>query len=347
MSAPDQQRAASGAFYAQISDTELLRQVAEIARAARPQDPAGISQAAFDSHVQEHVSAYPFVPTARQIYARVNESGAARVSWARIVEASLGGDAALRQTLVAGHRTRPRAEMDDRLVYFALNYAARALDQRSLAPGQYEDVRAEALASATPMVAGLLPTANQIAQHAGGWDDALQVACLERRPATQPGSEPRGVAWVDAMALYLRHQGRLPLRNELLAFAADADFPIAGQRKGETAEQITEQFRERWQADGGWCPPGLPPRRVRVSYPIQAGSISELPRRDRRDWSELDDCAACVIEFWKELKGRREPTRAAYARWAIGKNAPAPRTFEQHGGFTAVKERAREIRSAR
>lgn len=62
------------------------------------------------------------------------------------------------------------------------------------------------------------------------------------------------------------------------------------------------------------------------------------------DQLDIDACAASRLAYWDTLPARREPTQHGYRRWAVGKPHPAANRFAQHCGFTAVKERARELR---
>lgn len=104
---------------------------------------------------------------------------------------------------------------------------------------------------------------------------------------------------------------------------------------------------EEWTAQGRWCPPDYPQHKQRVRYPIPSDGIPGLPPRRRVQWTDPDACAEALAEFWDTLPSRKEPTQKTYGKWAVGKPYPAPNVFLKHGGFTAVKERARRLRKRR
>lgn len=346
--------ASTGVFEAERTDLELFEVVGRVARAVNPARPQSLSQPQFDRYIADHRDELPGVPTARAIYMRVNADGnQARVGWQVIVRAACASQASARQTLVAARRSNFETPVTARVVFFALNVVARNLHVRSLAPGEYEQERQRIAASKerrSRVLVSLLPTANQLEQFAGSWDEALALANLEPRPRnTVPPQEerkPMGVEAVDAIGLYLEQQGSLPTRADLRRFARAAKFALSDRREIRW-EQIIGDFREHWAQLGRWCPPGVPPAGQRFLHPAEPVEDKAATGRIRERWADIDDCARAVVDYWETLKGRTEPTQKAYGRWAVGKPYPAPRVFARHGGFTAVKERARDLRRGR
>ena len=94
-----------------------------------PEDPEALSQPQFDRHIAEHPETFAGVPSARQIYSRVNHSARRSVSWSSIVRAGCGDQNAITQTLVAGARATS-IPLGDRLVFFALRLIAQHLVSR-------------------------------------------------------------------------------------------------------------------------------------------------------------------------------------------------------------------------
>jgi hypothetical protein len=340
----------TGRFAAELTDRELLDVIGEVAWAVRPGAPESLSQPQFDAYVDEHRVRYPGVPTARAIYMRLNSGSAGRVTWRSIVRAACGSERSARQTLVAATRAATPVPVSDRNVFFALTVVARRLDARTVSPGEHDDERERTRLvdrRRGGVLARLLPTAAQLAQYAGGWDEALVLAGLDARAQeVRRPPAPESVPVVRALGLYLEHQGSLASRPELRRFAEEADFALADDAERPWAEHVAA-FRSAWEQAGRWCPPGYPPHKKRVRYSMAAGAIPGLPPRVRGRWDELDACADAVLTYWGTLPGRREPTQKGYGRWAVGKPYPAPSRFAQHGGFTAVKERARALRRRR
>jgi hypothetical protein len=342
--------AATGLFAAELTDLELFEVVGRVARAVNPAAPDALSQPQFDRHVDEHREEHPGVPTARAIYMRLNSGSAGRVTWKSIVRAACDSGASARQTLVAATRSAPDVPVTDRVVFFALTLVAKNLNTRTVSRGEYDEERARLRMldrRRGGLLATLLPTNAQLAQHAGGWDEALLIAGLEPRPKTiRRPAAAESVSVVHALGLYLEHHGALASRLELRRFATDANFALADENELPWDEYICS-FRQECERLGRWCPPGYPPHKQRIRYRVTPDAFDGLPRRHGRSWDELDACAEAVMAYWATLPGREEPTQKRYGRWAVGKPHPAPSAFAQHGGFIAVKDRARELRRQR
>jgi hypothetical protein len=345
--------AATGVFEAERTDLELFAAVGQVARALNPERPDRLSQPQFDRYVAAHQDEFPGVPSARAIYMRVNTGRQAHIGWKSIVRAACSSPKAARQTLVAARRSEFETPLTNRVVFFALNAVARRLGARSLTPGGYDDERQRIGGSKDrkhQTLALLLPTANQIESFVGDWDEALVIALLEPRSseAQQPTErKPMGMDMSVAIGHYLEHHGLLPARAEIRRFAKHADFALSDPQ-GVLWEEHMAEFRARWTELGRWAPAGLPPREHQHLNPEQPGPFEGALRPIHTRWENIDDCAQAVLDYWDTLQGRSEPTQKGYGRWAVGKPYPAPSVFNnQAGGFTPVKERARELRRAR
>lgn len=344
--------AATGSFAAELTDLELFEVVGRVARAVNPGRPDGLSQPQFDRYVAEHRDEFVGVPTARAIYMRVNTGDQGHIGWKAIVRAACSSPHAARQTLVAAHRSEFATPITNRVVFFALNAVARSLGAKSLTPGRYDEER-QRIGSGkdrkSRALALLLPTANQIDSFAGDWDTALAVGRLEpRSKEAPPGADPKPMGMDTSVAIghYLEHHGSLPARKDLRVFAAAADFALS-EPPGVLWETHMAAFRDRWAQLGRWAPPGLPPPKHRYLNPEKPAPIEGALPPVRNRWNNLDVCAESVLAYWDTLQGRAEPTQKGYGRWAVGKPYPAPSAFNRlPGGFTAVKERARELRRA-
>ena len=367
-----------GQFDAVLPDVELVRVVGRVAQRALPDDPRSLSQPVFDRFVAAHRDEFAGVPTARAIYMRVNSGNQGRVAWPQIVAAGVQGEAAARQTVVAGTRSVADVAIDDHVVFFALNLVHDCHDPDAGPFGEqvYEAIRERLIGRGRRRnreLERILPNAAQITQRVReGWPAALHIAGLaapelhepqrvdgpaadasehdetrdvkappSRSRATQPAS--RAMARADAIALFLEHHGRLPVQSELKQFAKLSRFRLAHHIR-PWGDEIAAA-RNRWNELGRWWPPGLAHKDQRDAVVAASGEYAEHPQRGT--WDDIDVCAQALNLYWDTLTGRREPTQKGYGRWATGKPYPAPRNFARHGGFGAVKERARQLRHGR
>lgn len=345
--------AATGIFEAERTDLELFEAVGRVARAVNPGRPEHLSQPQFDRHVAAHRVEFPGIPSARAIYMRVNTGKQAHIGWKAIVRAACASPRAARQTLVAARRSEFETPMTNRVVFFALNTVARSLGVSSLTPGRYDDERqriGQSKERTNRALALLLPTANQIESFVGNWDEALAIARLDPRTVeTVSRSErrPTGMEVSVAIGHYLEHHGLLPTRPDLRDFARHAEFALS-EPPGVQWEEHLAKFRARWAELGRWAPAGLPAREHRHFNATKPEPIDGATRSVHAKLEGIDECAEALLAYWDTLQGRSEPTQKGYGRWAVGKPYPSPSTFGRvGGGFTAVKERARELRRAR
>ena len=345
--------APSGVFEAERTDLELFVAVGKVARALNPERPDRLSQPQFDRYVAAHQDEFPGVPSARAIYMRVNTGKHGQIGWKSIVRAACSSPKAARQTLVAARRSEFDTPMSNRVVFFALSTIARLLGAASLTPGRYDDERqriGESKERKSRALALLLPTANQIESFVGDWDEALAIARLEPRTVeTVSRSERRSTGMEVSVAIghYLEHHGLLPTRPDLRDFAKRAEFALS-EPPGSLWEEHMSKFRARWAELGRWTPAGLPPREHRHLNAAKPEPIEGATRSVHAKLEGIDECAEALLAYWDTLQGRSEPTQKGYGRWAVGKPYPSPSTFGRvGGGFTSVKERARELRASR
>lgn len=337
------------------TDTELLDAIRAVALLAVPEAPETLSQPEFDRRRADVSDHYPGLPTARAIYMRLNSGSSGRVSWNSLVRAAVEGGAAIRQTVVAARRSSPGIPMSERVVFFALRVVAGELGSPSPAPDQYDATAGVLRRRRRGVLAKLLPTSGQLIQFAGGWDEALLLAQLQprRRNAAPPSalSRPRGrpqaVAVPEAIALYVEHQGALPTKHDLRWFAKAAGFALADDAAKPWGGFLAE-MRAAWLSLGHWCPNRPPRVAERQRYQPKPGDLpADLPARVRDRWADIDVCADALNSYWDTLPRGREPKQKGYGAWAVGKPYPAPSRFQQHGGFTTVRERARQKRRPR
>ena len=341
-----------GTTAVRYTDTELLDGVRAVALVAAADAPEKLSQPQFDRHRDDVADEYPQLPTARAIYMRINSGNQGRVSWGSLVRAAVKGGAAIRQTVVAARRSTPGVPLTERGVFFALRLVAGERETNSPSPDEYDATADTLRRSRRGALAKLLPTANQLTQFAGGWDDALQLAQLEPRnrtdgeSATQRKSKrkPAAVSVPDAILLFVAHQGALPTRPDLRWFAKTAGFALANDG-GQPWDAAVTEARRKWAAEGRWFPPRAARQAERARYQPKPGDLpAGLPPRTQL--VDLDTCVDAVVAYWDTLPPGREPKQKPYGTWATASGYPAHSRFTQFGGFSEVRELARKKRRA-
>ena len=351
-----------GQFDARIADVELVRIVGRVALAARPDDPTSLSQPLFDRHVAAHRDQFPGVPTARAIYMRINSGTHGRVAWAQIVAAGITGEASARQTVVSGTRRTSPVPIDEHVITVALRTVAKHLTPRDggiVREHRYDTIRDRLIGAGrtrNTTLEAILPTAAQIKQAAGSWPNAQRGAGLPTGQGEPPGAATApsraataakrrqiGMPVVDALVLFVDANGWLPGEHDLRTFMRRAGLALARVQSTPWPVWI-QQLAERLAQDGRQLPP-KPPRGRKPELVIPDHNLTEYVLRTA--WTDLDTCAWKVVEFWDQLPRRQEPSRTRYGRWAVGKPVPSPRNFDRHGGWSAVLNRARELRDDR
>ena len=354
-------RTPDGRFGVGHSDRDLFRIVRDVAHAVRPADPALLSVRAFNTGRPLVAERWGDVPSASAIIQRVNQGSQGKVRWPRIVEAALGTDAQQRQTLVTGLRSEA-GPLPDSAIFLALRLAARETSAW-LTPDEYLRVRERMLQNSTrrrrAALAVMLPTANQLIQAAGSWEQALAIAELapptQPEPAEQPGpaeqaARPRprpqmnSMPIVDLICWFVKLQGSMPASRTGSGSATST---------ASACKQLTRPWREHAaEAHAALAAEGIdvPIKPVPIEFRRRETGRQLPPEvtagvRRRGDWKDLDNCASAIAVFWDTLPERDEPKQRTYRQWAKGKPFPSPDAFNYHDGFTAVKERARELRA--
>jgi hypothetical protein len=359
------ERSTNGQFSATHSDRDLLRIVRDVALAACPDAPARLSVRAFNRGRALVTQLWHRVPTGSAILQRLNHGRQARITWPSLVRAALGTEDEQRQLVATGQRSEALSLPDD-AIFLAVRIAQRETTD-PLTPDEYERVRAALLTKRRgeqrALFEMMLPTANQLIRGAGSWQRVLLIGGDANsdevgEPEAAPDDEPRkarrrpararrltGMPVIEAICWFARLQGSLPSADDVRWF---------GRKHGIGIQQPSRPWREHVAAarailategielEHDLAPPAHRRRETGERLPDEV--IAGAARRGR--WKDLDACARALVDFWATLPVRQEPTQAGYRRWATGKPYPAPNTFEKHGGFTSVKERARELRAA-
>ena len=201
----------------------------------------------------------------------------------------------------------------------------------------------------------MLPTSNQLV-HGRDWPTVLALAELD--PPKRVPSRPAGAVTVgatshiEAQVWFVRCNGRYASRNTLTRFMADCnaaleDWPHV-QPYGGSCDLVDACLREerivvpaeRPRADRrGAGTYALPPEAIIPGAPASraardAGQTDAERRADMRA-----GCVEALLQFsaWMAAEHpRMRPSRARYLTWRRGTTWPAPRTFDQFGGFSAL-----------
>jgi hypothetical protein len=168
------------------------------------------------------------------------------------------------------------------------------------------------------------------------------------RPARARRVLPPSLPVVEAIGRHLELHGFLPTSSGLKQWATRYRISL-GKADGIPWTDLLADFRRQWVSMGRWCPPAAPESGQAPPYEdLDPATLATLPRVRQNRWADIDDCARCVLAHWDTLRGREEPRQKTYGVWASGKPEYAsPNVFARHGGFTAVKERARQLRHER
>jgi hypothetical protein len=166
---------------------------------------------------------------------------------------------------------------------------------------------------------------------AGAWREALEIAGLKtrRKPGTQKTS-------VDAIELFERCYavyGVQPTAEEAIRFAWANRIPFnAKQAKGAVGRW--KRYRRK---QGLGVPDKPPPRDQRPDYTKDVGAGRPSDPRAKRNWSNIEDCLPHVVRYLEELPPGAVAARGSYRSWEIRqKDAPADRSFQQHGGWSKM-----------
>lgn len=315
----------------------LLQGVHEVSLLADPSAPTEVSQRAFDA--ARAGSAFPDLPPARNIARLLG------VGWGEVLGLAHEPEEVRAHRL---GRKRPSAELvwlDDGYVAFALRAVALRLGTRSLSLAQYDAERQRMLAA--DRVRWLhgralsLPNGDQVITRVGSWPKALRLAGLERSPAGKGQQGPPVPTLVDLLERFHAHYKAEPRRAELLAFAAGNGIQHPRVSRAGHAEGLAA-WRAKRAAEGlpAPAPPAPMSERPDHSRDVGAARPGELRRAKRRS---AEDCIAWMRRYLEGLPAGARSTQRSYREWARAcAGAPAPGTFEQHGGFSRVRSLAQE-----
>jgi hypothetical protein len=317
----------------------ILRGVREIASEADPERPVQISQSRFDA-ARAQSERFAGLPLARDIARRL------RLPW--------------RDVLVLAHsspethahrlgRAQTRSEQDwltDEHIGYVLRMVAARLNTRTLTPAQYRAERARMLAvGESRWLHGRrlrLPTDERIRSAADGWDAALTLARLDRRPGRgDQGHGRRALSTVELLERCYRAHGTEPSALELRRFAKANGIPWTPDRD-RTWLQSLAVWKDERRARGLAVPTCPPPRSERPDYSQPVGAAMPGEQR-RRDWSHLEDCLPFVIAYLEQLPPGERSRKLGYADWARSHpDAPAYSCFDQYGGWQRLRDLAYE-----
>jgi len=299
-------------------------------------------------------------PTANAVVMRFNEQSTRRIAWAEVLGAALRRDPTMWLSAVRrAEAVRPVAPHE---LAFALRYVASRLGVTTLTRAAYRAGRDDAVAEdiarngEDALLDRLLPTLNRIDGQMR-WAAALDIAGLRttapRRPAA---SRPRpatgangGLPIAQAVAHYAALNGAWPSYPTLLAWARDTGFAMQDRPTG--GWKLVIAAARELLADAGLEPPaGEGPKPLgkgkRLSYRYPLAGIPGAPTRSTDPVRASDHEELCVLALRLWLAERGESSRDDYIRWQVDSGWPAASRFDQHGGFKALRTRARKQNTA-
>lgn len=323
----------------------LLRAVREVAALARPDEPASVTQRAFDDARQyaDLICGGRSLPQARQI---AHELG---LSWRDVI--ALAHEPNERQAHglgLYGREWMSRGWLTPERIVFALRLVAGRRRATTLTMGVYDAERDVLLAAdARDWLHGRrlrLPDAEAIMGAAGGWDAALGLAGLE--VGARPAQRIRQVivSRLDAMDRFHDHYGEQPTKRALEVFASGNGIPLSAENKRLWSETIAE-WRQR-RRERSLPQPRTSERKggrgVKApDYSKDVGAALPGERPHRGKWSDEEACVAWVARYLATLGPRGRSTRDGYQRWASQyPGAPSASRFAQQGGWEAVRRNA-------
>jgi len=320
----------------------LLRGVREVAALANPTEPLAVSQRAFDA-ARERSAAHAALPRAKRVAERLG------VTW-RDVLAVAHAPVARQNRLLAMKTLRPMADwLTEGNVRSALRLVAHRLGEDSVTKAAYRAERAKLVAADERrwLHGGSLrmPSDEAIKTRIGSWDAALRLAGL--RVTSERGSglgAAHGKGAPTIVELIQRvwdcHEAQ-PTEEELRDFARANDIPAPG-RRGITYGTEMNKWKEERRTLGLPVPDGPPPLAERPDYTVDVGAARPGERR-LQPRGDAEECAAWVQHFLEDLPSGRRCTATAYLEWLRAHpGAPSIKSFNQHGGWAAVRSRAQE-----
>ena len=329
-----------GLFTSDYSNHELVQVVREVTLHVNPRYPKRVSLRTFDPARTD--AGHPHAPRASRICERLD------MSWPELKKLAHSPEREIERTLVArlGAEDNTQFSLDDAVE--SVRAVAKRLGVETLDPAAYDrEAGAIRRAAHTRWRHGRgvgIPTANQVAQLAGGFDAAAKLAGL--RPY-QPPPDP-GASIVDALELLVDEYGCLLPYRELTHYAHRKGFSLKSAAAGDHQAAIAE-LRRRRERDGKETPSGYPPKSERPSFDDAVPSeSSDLPPARKHRWS-WEECIEALVRLMDENPGA-DITQRSYRTLRAGRRTyPNVTSFNAGGrpGLKVAREEAIRRRRAR
>jgi hypothetical protein len=293
MATTENDRAKSGKFKSRYDRNALFPLVADVCRFVDPDEPESVSQPDFDK--SRAVAGHPHAPSGRAIYGRL------KIPWEEIKQIALDPTRDVNQTLAMKGREEAR-KLNTEEIHFALNRIARELGVRTVSFFDYVRTREKLIAKDERrngeggILATLLPTAHQIENQSGTWQDALAASGLE--PYVQGGSSKKGLSIAEAYDLVIELTGRAPRRASFDQLRSRFGISIAKTPPAADWPEVEREIREQRAARGLETPEStLITKAEWDALEIPEERLELLPRkRDKGHWT-YERCLLGLVEF--------------------------------------------------
>lgn len=153
------------------------------------------------------------------------------------------------------------------------------------------------------------------------------------------------------MDRFYEHYKEQPTQRALFEFARGNKLPMSVEKRRPFPEALAE-WRQLRRERGEPAPNIVKRRGGRGAdgRPLEAPNYSENVGAARPGehlymgkWTNVDACVEWVTRYLASLGPRQRSTQAGYTRWARQHpSAPVMSTFDQHGGWGAVRRKAME-----
>ncbi len=326
----------------------LLLGVREVAGLASPQAPEEVSQRAFDA-ARSRSATFASIPKAKHIAEQIDKP------WREVLSIAHAPESTHNKRLGGIQKSPEQDWLTEDYVAYILKVVARRLSVLTVSPSEYRTESEKMLkADRAAWLHGghrLLPNDEQIRTACGSWDKALALAGLKARPkpkGTGTAANKQAIPTrIEVMERFYEHYGVQPTREDLAAFARGNGIPVSDEGKRHWTESIAA-WRQQRQARGLPAPQGISSPRGRP--PKHAPTLPDYSRdvgaakpgeHLHHKWSDAGTCAAWVARYLEQLPKGARSTKRGYADWAkTHADAPVASTFDQHGGWEAVRRKA-------
>jgi hypothetical protein len=337
-------RRRDGTFDSEYDELGLYALVRTVADFVSPDEPTLVTEKAWDAG--RAPSGHPDAPSARAICVRLADTKGKSFPWPELLEVACDPDRDITQT----HASRRGAEDGDHFtedhVFYALRLAAGERKTKTLAPDTYTQTRDNLIAAArrrgVDLLEDLLPTVGQVERVAGGWPAALEFAGLEPRNGDS-WSAKKGLPIVEALDLHAEATGGwLCTYAALDAFAERFGFSLGRREEGKSWTAYLAEATELRAERKATTEKDLPGPEKKLEYKLPEEAAEDLtPRRRRGHWTK-ELCVAAARRYLDQLRAGRPASKKGYLAWSTGRpDAPAPSTFDQHGGYKEIMRLAR------